>query len=97
MLKIKSILYLLLDLKIVVKVIIALYKKSEQTVQELCDNIETDNDLLITKIIAELRTIKIVKHDNKFVLQQLEDAPAMLLGKFSLNKKFSQKVIHKAG
>ena len=97
MLKIKPTLYLLLNLKIVVKTLIALYKKPEQTIQELCDNIGTDDDLLMTKIIAKLRTTRAVKHDNIFVLQQLEDVPAILLGKFSLNKKFPRKATYETG
>ena len=88
--KIKSIIYLLFNLKLTIKVFAALYRESQQTVQELCNSIGTDDDLLITKIITELQIIKVVKCD-KYVLKQLEDTPAIMLMEYSLIDILSRK------
>ena len=82
--------YLLFNLKLTTKILVALYKKPQQTTQELCSSIGTDDDLLITKIITELQIIKVVKHD-EYALKQLEDIPAIILMEYSLIDILSRK------
>ena len=54
-----------------IKIIEALHKKPQQTTQQLCDSIGTDNDLLVANIMTELQIIKFIKHDG-YTLVELE-------------------------
>ncbi|MDF1498815.1 MAG: hypothetical protein P1P85_05715 [Patescibacteria group bacterium] len=90
MTKIESILYLLQNLKLTIKIILVLRKK-EQDVQCLCDNTDTDDDVEITSITTELQILRIVTI-NKYEIK-LENGSSLLFGIFSINKNFPNKPI----
>ncbi|MBW2663191.1 MAG: hypothetical protein JRD93_14655 [Deltaproteobacteria bacterium] len=74
---------------LVVKIIKALHKKPQQTTQQLCNSIETDDDLLVVNIMKELQKIKFVKHDG-YVLTELEGCTSPKeLGIYSINGSMS--------
>ena len=74
---------------LVVKIIKALHKKSQQTTQQLCDSVETDDDLLVANIMKELQIVRFVKH-NGYVLTELEGYTSpKKLGMYSINGSMS--------
>ena len=74
---------------LVIKIIKALPKKPQQTTQQLCDSIGTDDDLLVVNIITELQIIKFVKHD-RYTLVELEGYTSPKeVGVYSINGSMS--------
>jgi len=70
------------DYAIKQSVLASLRKKPEQTTQEICDSINNDDDLRLSKIIASLSLEKKIKSAG-YVFLEREDGGTILVQKYS--------------